>query len=333
MSLRTPTTARIRGARTARVRTGTTARLRSATAAWTRFWFEPQETSTLVLVRIALGLLVLAWTLSLSGDLFDFFGADGIQPSQPHAPGVWGILGLAPGHVAVALLFAALLLAAVCLTVGFRARLAAVVVFVGLLSFDRRSPFVFNAGDALLRILAFYVMLAPAGCALSVDRRWAGGRLSEFPARAPWALRLIQLQLSFLYLGAVGAKVRGTTWNNGTAVSYALRLTDLQRFPVPSFVTHTPAFSTLATYATLATELSLGLLVWNRRLRPWVIGAGVSMHLGIDWSLRVGFFTLAVFVMYLAFVPPERATAMIRAVERRAARASRSERMATAEEV
>lgn len=299
--------------------------LRTAATAWNRFWFERQETSTLALVRIALGLVVLAWTLSLSGDLFAFFATDGIQPSQPRVVGVWGILRIAPGHVAVALLFAALLLAAVCMTLGFQTRLASVIVFLGLLSFERRSPLVFNAGDQLLRILAFYMMLAPSGSALSLDRRLNGGRLLEFPARAPWALRLMQLQLSFVYIGAVWAKVQGTTWNDGTAVSYALRLTDLQRLPVPSFVTHSVTLSALLTYGTLATELSLGLLVWNRRLRPWVLGSGVLLHLGIDWSLRVGFFTLALFVMYLAFLPPERADALIRAVHRRVAGASQTE--------
>jgi len=218
----------------------------------------------------------------------------------------------------------------VCMTVGFGTRPASLVVFIGLLSFERRSPLVFNAGDQLLRILAFYMVLAPSGSALSVDHRLKGGRLLEFPVRAPWTLRLIQLQLSFVYIGAVWAKVQGTTWNDGTAVSYALRLTDLQRLPIPSFVGHSVTLSALLTYGTLATELSVGILVWNRRLRPWVLGAGVLLHLGIDWSLRVGFFTLSVFVMYLAFLPPERASALTRAVARRVARSTPAENTPTA---
>ena len=36
-------------------------------AAWRHFWFEPEETSTLALVRIAFGLVVLAWTLIAHG--------------------------------------------------------------------------------------------------------------------------------------------------------------------------------------------------------------------------------------------------------------------------
>jgi hypothetical protein len=284
---------------------------RAALAAWNRFWFEPTETSTLALVRIALGLVVVLWTLSLAGDLFPFFSAYGIQPWQPGTAGTWGLLAFGGGDYALGAVYAALLLAAIALAVGFHTRLAAVITFVCVLSLERRSPFVLNAGDHLLRILTFYVMLAPAGAALSLDR-WRSGRpVWEFPQRAPWALRLMQVQLSVVYLAAVWAKARGTTWNDGTAISYALRLADLERFPVPGFLTQLPAVSALLTYATLGIELSLALLVWNRRLRPWVLSLGVLLHLGIDWSLRVGFFSLAVFVMYVAFIPPERASAGI----------------------
>ena len=61
----------------------------------------------------------------------------------------------------------------------------------------------------------------------------------------------------------------------------------------------------MLTFGTLAIELSLGLLVWNRRLRPWILLAGVSLHLGIDYAIRVGFFSYAILVLYIAFIPPE----------------------------
>ena len=51
-------------------------------------------------------------------------------------------------------------------------------------------------------------------------------------------------------------------------------------------------------------EFSLGVLVWNKVLRPWVLVLGVGMHLSIDYSIRVGFFSYAIFVAYLAFVTP-----------------------------
>jgi hypothetical protein len=152
-------------------------------------------------------------------------------------------------------------------------------------------------------------MLAPSGAALSLDRRLAvrRGRVDpgDVPLRAPWVLRLLQIQLSILYLSAVWFKVGGETWRDGTAVSYALRIENLQRFPLPDALTTSELASNVLTFGTLAIELSLGLLVWNRRLRPWILLAGVSLHLGIDYAIRVGFFSYAILVLYIAFIPPE----------------------------
>ena len=152
-----------------------------------------------------------------------------------------------------------LTLASLCLIVGQDTRVAAVVVFVGVLSLERRNPFVFNAGDGLIRVIAFYLMFAPSGESLSLDR-WRHARKTfwEFPARAPWALRLMQVQLSILYLASVWAKLAGETWNDGTAVSYAVRLEDLQRFEPPAALATSELVSNLLTYGTIAIEASLG---------------------------------------------------------------------------
>jgi hypothetical protein len=292
---------------------------------WSRFWFEPEPTSTLALVRIAFGVLVLLWTATLLPDLFSFFARDGVVPTQPATTvfthfqsGTWGLLDVWRSDAAVVAVVVALLVGAVGLIAGFATRLAALLVFVGVVSLERRNPFVFNSGDYLVRNLSFFLLLAPAGASLSLDR-WRGARerFWEFPARAPWALRLIQVQVSILYLSSVWDKVQGNTWNEGTAVGYALRVADLQRLPVPNFLTDSIGITNLLTYGTLATELALGVLIWNRVARPYVIAAGIGMHLFIDWSILVGFFSYAIFVCYVAFIPPETASAGVVAVRDR----------------
>ena len=65
------------------------------------------------------------------------------------------------------------------------------------------------------------------------------------------------------------------------------------------------------TFGTLATELSIGILVWNRKLRPWVLALGVGMHLTIDYSIRVGLFSYTMFALYLAFIEPDAASRLI----------------------
>jgi hypothetical protein len=292
--------------------------LTRAFEAWERFWFAPQPTSTLALVRIAFGVVALAWTASLAPDLTAFFGPHGLLPQPPaFSAASWGVLQVASPMWLVTLLWALMLLGSLGLIVGYRSRLSSLVVLVGVLSFERRNPYVFNGGDGLIRVLALYLVLSPSGAALSLDRLRRGGDPWAFRQRAPWGLRLMQLQLSLIYLSAVWDKLQGHTWPAGTALSYALRLDDLHRFAVPSPMADWPAVVAILTWATIAIELSAGTLIWIPRLRPWVIAAGVALHLIIGWSMRVGFFTVGMLVLYLAFMSPERAAWVISSLRRR----------------
>lgn len=300
--------------------------MRRALAGWDRFWFAPQSTSTLAVLRIAFALVLLAWAIALAPDLRSFFGRDGLLPRQPDYGGAgqtgsWSLLGSAPSDAVIVAFYAVTLAAVVCLLVGFHTRLAAVIVFCGIVSFTRRNPFVLNSGDLLLRVLAFYLVLAPAGAALSVDRwrkaRRGQGEFWEFPERAVWPVRLIQVQLSVVYLATLWAKAGGTTWREGTAVSYALRIGFLNRLPLPDLLSRSLLTSNLLSYGTLAAELTLGILVWTRRARPWVLLLGVGFHLAIDYALRVGFFSYAMLVLYIAFIPPETMEAWLRKVRGR----------------
>jgi hypothetical protein len=283
---------------------------------WERFWFAPQQTSTLAVFRIVFGLVATGWTVSLIPNLFAFFGRESILPSQLlGVPGVWGLLAVSTSQPVIIVLLVTTLAGTLALTVGLRTRLAAVVVFVGILSFERANPMVGNAGDGLLRNLALFCALAPSGAALSLDRlRTAPGHFWEFPARAPWALRLIQIQLSVVYFSSVWHKVQGDHWRDGTAVSYALRIADVHRFPTPSWVTDSVIVSEIFTFGTLALELGLAVLVWNRTARAWILSLGVMLHLMIEYSILIGFFSLTILTAYLAFLPPKAASRCILAL-------------------
>jgi hypothetical protein len=271
---------------------------------WREFWFQPQPAYPLGLVRMAFGALVVMWTLSLFPDLSDFFGADGVAAVQ--TPNDWGLFAFWSSDDALLIGWWMLLAAAIMLTIGWHSRVAALVIFVLIVSLERRTYFVFNAGDGLIRIEALLLMLSACGAALSLDRRRAGWPFWSAESQAPWVVRLMQVQLSLIYLMSVLVKSTGDTWQQGTAVSYALRLDDMLILPVPQWVSNGALLMNVATWATLALELAIGVLVWNRRLRPWMLGAGVVMHALIMLNINVGFFSPAMFVLYLAFVPPDR---------------------------
>jgi hypothetical protein len=282
--------------------------------AWRKFWFQPERMHSLGLVRIAFGLIAVAWTLSLAPSLYDYFGVDGV--SAPGAVGRyrWSVYEIWPNDTVLLIGWVTLLFAAIVLTIGWHSRIAAVVVFLLILSFDRRNPSIFNSGDMLIRIESLFIALSPSGAALSLDQRRRTGDFWSAQTRAPWSIRLMQCQLSLIYLATVRAKLSGTTWPDGTAVSYALQLWDMLLLPVPSFIKTNALLMNLATWGTLVVETAIPILVWNKRLRPWVLGAGVLLHLGIMVTMAVGFFTPAMFVLYLSFLPPQTAERLVHKV-------------------
>jgi hypothetical protein len=289
-----------------------------AWSAWSRWAFQPIDTAPMAALRIAVGVLTVGWTLSLLPDANAFLSPSGLQHALPHYDsGAWAV-ALGPPYIVLAVL----LLAGVALALGWRTRVVSVVVAVLLLAVQRRDPWILNSGDLLLRELAFFVMLMPAGETWSLDARRRARQGRPERRRAPWALRLVQMQVSALYLFSVWAKVRGVDWNDGTAVGIALQLEDLQRFTPPAALSTSLLVSAMLTYSSLLIEASLAFGLWLPRLRYVVMAAGVGLHLGIEASLLIGWFSLAVISSYVAFVPPEHlrtAVAWLRSLRARGA--------------
>jgi hypothetical protein len=250
---------------------------------------------------MAFGALAVAWTLALLPDLYDLFGRDGVAPQPSHWAYQWGVFEFWTSDQALLIGWVVLLVAAIMLTVGWHSRLAAIVVFVLIQSFMQRDRWVFNGGDALISVEAMFLALSSCGAALSLDQRRRTGSFWSAQTRAPWVIRLLQVQLSVIYLVNVQAKLAGEAWLDGSAASYAWRAWPL--FSAPELLTNSAFLSNVATWGTIAIELAIAVLVWNARFRAWVLLAGVVLHLSIMVTLSVGFHSLAMFILYLAFVP------------------------------
>jgi hypothetical protein len=220
-----------------------------------------------------------------------------------------------------------LLLSAIAMTVGWHSRFAAIVVFVLFYSFDRSGGFVFNAGDQLLTVVALILALSCCGAALSLDQRRRTGSFRSAQTMAPWPIRLMQVQLSLVYLVSVQAKLSGKFWADGAAASYTWR-TDGRwaLLSAPEWLSANAILVNAATWGTLLIELAIAVLVWNRRWRFWVLAAGVVMHLTMMITMNVAFFSVAMFVLYLAFIPWETVQSLPRKLKRRRASASPPER-------
>jgi HTTM domain len=298
--------------------------LRAFAAAWNEFFHAPQPVEGIALFRILWGtLLLLNWAF-LAPDALDWFGERGVLSSATAliltGPGRLDVLRALPGGDGwMLIVFGAVGLASATLAVGFMTRTSAAVVFVGLVSLHHRNTVVLSSGDTILRVLTFLLMFAPAGDAWSVDR-WRARRRGVAPPeplpKAPWAQRLIQIQVAILYLSTAWWKLLGPAWRDGTAVYYMSRLVEFERFPVPVLFDDLRLIR-FVTWTSLATELALGTLVWVPGLRYPVLLAGACLHLSIEVTMNIPVFQWLMLAALTTFIPPADVAAVARRVRAR----------------
>ena len=192
--------------------------------------------------------------------------------------------------------------AAVLLLVGCFTRFAAILTWLMSMSFANANPYLDNAGDTIRLILLFYLMLCPCGAACSFDALW---RKQPGPVYvSPWAIRLIFVQMIFIYWMNGLYKLFGDSWLDGNSLYFVMGDLALTRFsqvgvPIPFEITR------MMTWSVLIWEVSFPIVVlfkWPRRIALFF---GVMFHLGIFASMELGGFVPYALCMYLPLVPWE----------------------------
>jgi hypothetical protein len=245
-----------------------------------------------------------------------------VPPGQAQAWSRWG-----EEHVNVYLFFGVYLTALACLTVGLFTRPATVVAVLLAATFHHRLPWLTNAGDRLARDALYFLVFAPSGAAYSIDRllrRRSATRRARIAGLsppdptvalliAPWSVRLIQIQVCFLYMFNGLAKlgdirledgwVRGD-WVSGEALYWVLNNISLCRWPYGRLPLPLE-LCRLLSWGVLLFEIGFSFFVLVRPLRRWLILAGLAFHLGIFAFLEVGWLTPVVLSWYSVFLPGE----------------------------
>jgi hypothetical protein len=284
--------------------------------AWDKFWFSQGSPLPVALYRIMFGWLCFWNYVFLLPDLYVWLGSRGITTRQGVCD--WtGMNGLTvfnffPDNDAfMTTCFAIFMLASVALCLGYKSRLAAAIIFVGLNAVYHRDPFILNSGDCYMRVSCFWLMFAPSSKALSLERLL--NKHNDDVAGAPafenykpvsiWPLRLLQLQLTLVYCHTFVKKFWGSAWIDGSAVYYSSRVEDLHRFPLPFVFDHMWTIKFL-TWSTLGLEFALFTLIWIKEIRYWVLAAAVAFHLTIEYHMNIPFFEWLMIVSYVLFVYP-----------------------------
>jgi predicted DCC family thiol-disulfide oxidoreductase YuxK len=208
------------------------------------------------------------------------------------------------------------------LLVGWRTTLMRFLAPICLISLHARVTLVENGGDWMLCELIVWSAFLPLGRRFSVDavraslRRRRETTAAELADRAAMAVRpddslvappadlnrvvtlaaftiLLQLAISYFF-NAI--QKGGETWRQGTAVHYVLYQNRMVTwFGVWMRGHMTPALSRVLSYAALATESLLPVLILSPFRRTWTRRAAVlaiiGLHLGFQAFINLGVFS------------------------------------------
>lgn len=240
----------------------------------------PADPRPMAATRIALGAYLLAYLGSMLPDVPLLFSDQGVY--APYlVPDMAPPVGVAWG------LFALMLAAASALLVGYRARLAVLVLLPLYLHHYFLQLAIKQSSFERLLIVALFLFALDGG-----DGAYA---LRPTPPRDRFVPRMIMLQLVLLYLGAGLWKVVGPHWQDGTVLReayqgmFATKLAfALARLPIPDV-----AWSLLARGVAYGEILLAALLCWPRT-RPVGIALGTLFHLLNVVLLYIPEFTLCI---------------------------------------
>jgi hypothetical protein len=270
-----------------------------------RFWQASCGARPLALLRIGLGLLLLLDLLDRLRDFHVFYTALGLLPHAGFSlhPTRWSLLALSDSPAFTLAVFLLGFPLAAAYALGYRTRLANVLLWLYVVSLHHRNPHLNSGGDSVIVALLFWSMFADTGADLSLDVR-----LGRRPAEAlvpGYPLRFLQLQIAFIYLVSCLAKT-GPGWRDGSAILRALQVSDWDRGLAPVLIA-LPALTTVLTFATLAIEGLFPLLVFSpwrpRACRIAALAGGAGLHIGIFLTMSVGVFSQVMLLSYLAFWP------------------------------
>lgn len=303
-----------------------------AASSWVRFWFAPADPFGLHAVRVATGLTLLFWLVTLALDADALFSLAGWfdrqayidasrQTAEVPRPPSWSLVYLC-GENAVA--FQALYWGGVAVlalfTLGLATRVTAPLAWVFTVSMTA-GPAYDDEVEVLFRILTFYLavgylLAGPWGRASWLERLLGPWRTFLFARKgdgatpsiaANLAVRLIQVHLAILLVTAGLHKLQSSAWWSGVAHWYFL-VPPLEANPasiqqMAASGTFYLTLLNLAAYGALAWQLCFPMFAWRSGWwRAVLLGGAALGWLGLAFVYRMPLFGPVLFTACLAYL-------------------------------
>ena len=215
---------------------------------------------------------------------FDFYGFAWLpRPDVPAAYALYGVV----------------LLSALCVSLGYRFRLAAPLFVVSFAYTELLDATHYLNHYYLVVLLGGLLAVTPAHAAVSLDVR--GGRVIRRERVPAWCLHAIQLQLAFVYFFAGVAKVNADWLLR--AMPMAIWLPEHADWPFVGGLLTKSWVAYAASWAGCLYDLTIVGFLLHPRTRRYAYGVVLCFH-GATWALfNIGLFPLIMSTATLVFFP------------------------------
>lgn len=237
----------------------------------------------------------------------EVFSRRGVLPEASASPLLYlfpNVLALCDAPIFVTALLLAATGLSVLLAVGWRDRVAAVWLWYVWACLLGRNPLIGNPGLPYIGLLLLVHACLPRAPYGSCERRGQNDPGSDW--RMPqelYAVVWILMALGYSYSGFT--KLVSPSWVNGTAFIHLLHNPLARPGAVRDvLLSLPPIFLQAATWSALIAELSFAPLALFRRLRPWLWGGMLAMHLGLIVLIDFADLSLGMVMLHLFTFDP-----------------------------
>lgn len=276
-------------------------------SAWDKFWFSLIDARQYAALRIAFGGLSLVYFLGLLPYVETQFSAAGwlgeFRQIAGQNGGSWSLFFLTKSQQTVLLAYGIVelgMFSALMMTIGWHSRVSVCITWLVWVSLWNRNPLLLDGDDAMLKVMCFYLMLAPCGNAWSLDARFRSKPLQV----AVWPLRLVQFQIALLYFVSGWVKFHSQEWLDGTILQYVLIHPHYSRWDGWLVLDKPIMISLLSGLAWFIRwwELLFPVLLLTTYTRKLSLTIGILFHVGLLLTMNLRWFAVIMLALYLALI-------------------------------
>lgn len=268
------------------------------------------DTRALAVLRIGLGVLLIADILLRSRNFWYYYTDHGVLPWElvSKDPAIYStasfpIWEITSHSAFVAVIFGAAFIAGILLVGGYKTRFVTVIAFLLVCAMDARNPYVLSYADNLFHFLFLWAIFLPLGERWSID---ALNRDTEprTVVESVWAA-VILLQMIGMYLMNGFHKLQ-PNWSWSWDVTPMLFSLDHVTYSHTGLIETVVLPLEITSYGWLVLMLASPLLLFLRgHYRTLFVVMFMGAHIAMALTLRIGAFPYVAVVGLALFVSPE----------------------------